>query len=291
MKISNYTCGSTVIQSYDSKVSQRQSYRSAVQFGQNAEKSAQKTEPKVKSTWVRTLVGLLGMVGLGVGATFAENPSQTQVAQQDADAKPSLRIRQNKFVDIGEGNRAYSPKKTSELLQGFLEIMQAVQKTDGTLNKGDLDYFKQLKFEAPHPSRDVAKYLSDNYAKIVRRDGNSDALQAKDLVKIWDDSEPHSSGERAVFARLPEFSGGEAINYYNPDKTDELIQGFLEILNQRSKEDGQLTKDELKSYLSLRFAHPAQKVGRRLFEDFDQIAPRDGNRKSIHVEDLVKLWE
>lgn len=74
-----------------------------------------------------------------------------------------------------------------------------------------------------------------------------------------------------------------------PTQTAQLLQGFLNIQQRVSVQDGVLTPEDLGRYNQLLFfaPDPNARVADYLTQNFTQIAPLDGNPESISVDDLV----
>lgn len=80
-----------------------------------------------------------------------------------------------------------SPKQPAQLLQAFLNIQNVEGVTTGELTKADLVDYGQKRFLALDPSHAVAAYLTQDFDKIARIDGNANSISASDLVKLRGD--------------------------------------------------------------------------------------------------------
>jgi hypothetical protein len=74
--------------------------------------------------------------------------------------------------------------KPAELLQGFLNIQNVENVTNGQLNKANLDSYSQKQFFAADPSSEIAGYFKQNFEAIARLDGNANSISTDDLVQI-----------------------------------------------------------------------------------------------------------
>lgn len=74
-----------------------------------------------------------------------------------------------------------------------------------------------------------------------------------------------------------------------PNKTPQLLQGFLNIQGILNVKNGELTEPQLERYNSIKFFLPDVNapVADYFTRNFNQIAPLDGNPESISTEDLV----
>lgn len=82
-------------------------------------------------------------------------------------------------------NRAIlSPTDPSQLLQGFLNIEQSENVTNGKLTQANLTSYGQKRFIAADPNSNVASYLTQNFAKIAANDGDSTSISTNDLVQL-----------------------------------------------------------------------------------------------------------
>lgn len=76
------------------------------------------------------------------------------------------------------------PNQPAELLQGFLNIMNAENSRNGQLSRQQLDSYAQKQFFAPDPSSDVAGYLRQNFNAVAALDGNPNGISTNDLVQL-----------------------------------------------------------------------------------------------------------
>lgn len=82
-------------------------------------------------------------------------------------------------------NRAIlNPTNPSQLLQGFLNIEQAENVTNGKLTQANLASYSQKRFFAADPNSNVAAYLNQNFARIAANDGDRTSISANDLVQL-----------------------------------------------------------------------------------------------------------
>lgn len=90
-------------------------------------------------------------------------------------------------------------------------------------------------------------------------------------------------------AVLAPFSSTQIHYAYNPGKTDELLQGFLGIMDLVGSTNGTLTKAQLDEYQGTSFLvpEPNRDVANYLNRNYAFIAPLDGDGSSISVKDLV----
>lgn len=76
-----------------------------------------------------------------------------------------------------------------------------------------------------------------------------------------------------------------------PDRSDQLLQGFLNLQTSEGAQGGVLTQANLVSYSQKRFlvADPNADVASYLLNNFATIAALDGNASSISANDLVQI--
>lgn len=72
-----------------------------------------------------------------------------------------------------------------------------------------------------------------------------------------------------------------------PSQTAQMLQGFLNIQRKMEVANGELTLDQLQQYTAIPFSDQNTPVADYFVQNFNQIAPLDGNADSISVNDLV----
>lgn len=76
------------------------------------------------------------------------------------------------------------PDKPAQLLQGFLNVMNAEDSTNGELTKAQLDSYAKKQFFAADSNSSVAAYLRGNFATIAALDGKGTSISTGDLVQL-----------------------------------------------------------------------------------------------------------
>jgi hypothetical protein len=74
--------------------------------------------------------------------------------------------------------------RPAEVLQGFLNIMNAENSKNGQLTKAQVDSYSQKQFFAADPNANVAGYFKNNFAAIAALDGNAASISTDDLVQL-----------------------------------------------------------------------------------------------------------
>ncbi|HEY9685761.1 MAG TPA: hypothetical protein V6C52_02170 [Coleofasciculaceae cyanobacterium] len=74
--------------------------------------------------------------------------------------------------------------RPAELLQGYLNIMNAEGSTNGQLTKAQVDSYSQKQFFALDPNGNVGGYLKNNFSQIAALDGNANSISTDDLVQL-----------------------------------------------------------------------------------------------------------